>query len=196
MTHADPSFARSRWLRIALAALLVATLLVGVYLVWPSRAGHKVVGYFTSAVGLYPGDDVRIVGVPVGKIDSIEPRATDVKVTMSVKDDVKVPADAKALIIAPNLVSARFVQLTPAYTGGAVMADGGRDRLGPHGGSGRMGRGQGTADTAQHSAWAATGFDAGPVVGIRQSGRRHVRRQRRLVPAGAARAVADRRAVG
>ena len=124
MTHANPSFTRGRWLRVALAALLVATFAVGVYLVWPSRAGHKVVGYFTSAVGLYPGDDVRIVGVPVGTVDSIEPRATDVKVTMSVKDGVKLPADAKALIIAPNLVSARFVQLTPAYTGGAAMADG------------------------------------------------------------------------
>jgi phospholipid/cholesterol/gamma-HCH transport system substrate-binding protein len=123
MTHANPSFARSRWLRVALAALLVVTLLVGVYLVWPSRAGHKIVGYFASAVGLYPGDDVRIVGVPVGTVDSIEPRATDVKITMTVKNDVKVPADAKALIIAPNLVSARFVQLTPAYTGGAVMAE-------------------------------------------------------------------------
>jgi phospholipid/cholesterol/gamma-HCH transport system substrate-binding protein len=123
MTHADPSLARSRWLRVAVAALLVATLLVGVYLVWPSRVGHKVVGYFTTAVGLYPGDDVRVVGVPVGRIDSIEPRATDVKITMTVQDGVKVPADAKALIIAPNLVSARFVQLTPAYTGGAVMAE-------------------------------------------------------------------------
>src|SRR5258708_9773306 len=129
MTHADPSFARSRWLRIALAALLVTTLLVGVYRVWPWRAGHKVVGYFTSAVGLYRGDDVRIVGVRVGKIDSIEPRATDVKITMSVKDGVKVPADAKALVIAPNLVSARFVQLAPAYTGGAAMADGAEIRL-------------------------------------------------------------------
>ncbi len=124
MTYADPSVARGRWLRIALAALLVATLAVGVYLVWPSRMGHTVIGYFTSAVGLYPGDDVRVIGVPVGKIDSIEPRATDVKVTMTVKDGVKIPADAKALVIAPNLVSARFVQLTPAYTGGAVMADG------------------------------------------------------------------------
>jgi phospholipid/cholesterol/gamma-HCH transport system substrate-binding protein len=35
-----------------------------------------------------------------------------------------VPRDAEALIISPNLVSARFVQLTPAYTGGAAMADG------------------------------------------------------------------------
>ena len=37
-----------------------------------------------------------MVGVPVGKIDSIEPRAGDVKITMSVDDDVKVPADARA----------------------------------------------------------------------------------------------------
>ncbi|WP_101951783.1 MCE family protein [Mycobacterium sp. 3519A] len=124
MTYDNSSGMRSRWVRVSLAAALVALLVLGVFTVWPSRAGHKVVGYFTSAVGLYPGDDVRIVGVPVGKIDSIEPRATDVKITMSVKDGVKVPADAKALIIAPNLVSARFVQLTPAYTGGAAMADG------------------------------------------------------------------------
>jgi phospholipid/cholesterol/gamma-HCH transport system substrate-binding protein len=123
MTHADLAIDRSRWLRIALAALLVATLAVGVYLVWPSRAGHKIVGYFTSAVGLYPGDDVRVVGVPVGTIDSIEPRARDVKVTMTVEGGVKVPADAKALIIAPNLVSARFVQLAPAYTGGPDLGD-------------------------------------------------------------------------
>ncbi|MGE0217266.1 MCE family protein [Mycolicibacterium sp.] len=114
----------SRWMRMGLAAVLVAVLAVGVYLVWPNRAGHKIVGYFESAVGLYAGDQVRIVGVPVGRIDSIEPRADDVKITMSVRGDVKVPADAKALIIAPNLVAARFIQLAPAYTGGPVMADG------------------------------------------------------------------------
>jgi phospholipid/cholesterol/gamma-HCH transport system substrate-binding protein len=124
MTHSNPTSGRSRWLRLALAAALVAMIAVGAYLVWPSRVGNKVVAYFTSAVGLYPGDDVRVVGVPIGKIDSIEPRPSDVKVTMTVKDGVKLPADAKALIISPNLVSARFIQLAPAYTGGPVMADG------------------------------------------------------------------------
>ena len=124
MTYANSSSDRGRWLRMALAAVLVAVLAVGVYLVWPSRTGHKIVGYFTSAVGLYPGDDVRVVGVPVGKIDSIEPRASDVKITMTVQDGVKLPADAKALVISPNLVSARFVQLAPAYTGGPALADG------------------------------------------------------------------------
>jgi phospholipid/cholesterol/gamma-HCH transport system substrate-binding protein len=87
--------------------------------------GRKIVGYFTSAVGLYPGDQVRILGVPVGKIDAIEPRPSGVKITMSVSDDVKIPKDAQAVIMSPNLVSARFVQLTPAYTGGAVLPDGG-----------------------------------------------------------------------
>ncbi|MDY6996006.1 MAG: MCE family protein, partial [Actinomycetota bacterium] len=86
--------------------------------------GHTIVGYFTSAVGLYPGDEVRVVGVPVGRIDSIEPRAEDVKITMTVQHDVPVPENAKALIISPNLVAARFIQLTPAYTGGPTMADG------------------------------------------------------------------------
>ena len=115
---------RSRWVRIALAAVLVVTLAIGLYVAWPSRVGDKLTAYFTSSVGLYPGDDARIVGVPVGTIDSIEPRAGDVKVTMTLKNGIKVPADAKALVIAPNLVSARFVQLTPAFTGGAVLGDG------------------------------------------------------------------------
>ena len=35
MTYANPSPDRSRWLRVALAAVLVVVLAVGVYLVWP-----------------------------------------------------------------------------------------------------------------------------------------------------------------
>lgn len=120
----ENSVTRSRWLRPVLICVLVAVLAIGAYLVWPSRTGQKVTAYFTSAVGLYPGDDVRVVGVPVGTIDAIDPRANDVKITMTIDSDVKLPAEAKALVISPNLVSARFIQLTPAYTGGAVLADG------------------------------------------------------------------------
>ncbi|MCV7055826.1 MCE family protein [Mycolicibacterium gilvum] len=120
----ENSVTRSRWLRPVLICVLVAVLAIGAYLVWPSRTGQKVTAYFTSAVGLYPGDDVRVVGVPVGTIDAIDPRANDVKITMTIDSDVKLPAEAEALVISPNLVSARFIQLTPAYTGGAVLADG------------------------------------------------------------------------
>jgi phospholipid/cholesterol/gamma-HCH transport system substrate-binding protein len=115
---------RRRGTRLALAVLLAVFLAVGAYLVWPGRTGNKIVGYFTSAVGLYPGDQIRVLGVPVGKIESIEPRAEDVKITMSVDRDVKIPQDAKAVIMAPNLVAARYVQLAPAYTSGPAMPDG------------------------------------------------------------------------
>jgi phospholipid/cholesterol/gamma-HCH transport system substrate-binding protein len=115
---------RHRGLRRTLAMVLAVLIAAGSYLVWPARTGNTIVGYFTSAVGLYPGDQIRIVGVPVGKIDSIEPRAADVKITMSVDRDVKVPQDARAVIMAPNLVAARFIQLAPAYIGGPVMPDG------------------------------------------------------------------------
>ncbi len=117
--------AGSRRLRYATIIALVAVLVGGVYVLSSQSNSRNIVGYFTSAVGLYPGDQVRILGVPVGSIDTIEPRASDVKITMSVSKDVKIPKDAKALIISPNLVSARFIQLTPAYTGGAVLPDGG-----------------------------------------------------------------------
>lgn len=133
MTQDNSVSSRSRWLRIGLAALLLVTLAVGVYQVWPSRTGPKLTAYFTNAVGLYPGDEVRIVGVPVGTIDSIEPRPSDVKIEMTLERGIKVPADAKALIISPNLVAARFIQLTPAYKEGDVMPDGatiGLDRTG------------------------------------------------------------------
>jgi phospholipid/cholesterol/gamma-HCH transport system substrate-binding protein len=114
-----------RWRYAVVTALVVAVVAGGVYLMWPGRGSHQVVGYFTSAVGVYPGDDVRIVGVPVGSIKSIEPQADAVKITMTVNDDVKIPADARAAIVSPNVVAARFVQLAPPYKSGQAMADGG-----------------------------------------------------------------------
>ena len=115
---------RRRGVRLALAVLLAFSIAVGAYLVLPSSGSNKIVGYFTSAVGLYPGDQIRIVGVPVGTIDSIEPRADDVKITMSVDRGIKVAADARAIVMSPNLVAARFIQLAPAYTSGPALSDG------------------------------------------------------------------------
>ncbi|BBY99927.1 MCE family protein [Mycolicibacterium fallax] len=113
-----------RGARLAVIAALVAILVAAAALLWPGRGGTKVVGLFSSAVGIYPGDEVRMLGVPVGRITAIEPRAEDVKITMMVDKSVQIPADARAIVISPNLVAARFIQLTPAYDGGPELADG------------------------------------------------------------------------
>ncbi|BCP14267.1 MCE family protein [Mycobacterium paraintracellulare] len=85
-----------------------------------------ITAFFTTVTGIYPGDQVRVAGVKVGKISSIQPEGTRVKMTLAVDRDVPVPAEAKAVIVAQNLVSARYVQLAPAYQsgGGPTLPDG------------------------------------------------------------------------
>jgi phospholipid/cholesterol/gamma-HCH transport system substrate-binding protein len=82
------------------------------------------VAHFPRAVSIYEGSDVRVLGVPIGQVDTVTPDGTDVVVKMSYDANVKIPAGAKAVIVAPSVVGDRFIQLTPAYTGGDTMADG------------------------------------------------------------------------
>jgi phospholipid/cholesterol/gamma-HCH transport system substrate-binding protein len=84
-----------------------------------------ITAYFPTATGIYPGDDVRVSGMKVGTIASIQPQGTQAKLVMHVDRNVPIPADAKAVIVAQNLVAARYVQLTPAYrSSGPTMRDG------------------------------------------------------------------------
>ncbi|MGD9620165.1 MAG: MCE family protein [Mycolicibacterium sp.] len=105
---------------VALAVLLVAG--VAVLLRTTDKVNRvNVVAYFDNSNGLYVGDDVRILGVRVGGIESIEPQPERVKISFWYDDRYDVPADAKAAILSPALVTSRAIQLTPAYTGGPVM---------------------------------------------------------------------------
>jgi phospholipid/cholesterol/gamma-HCH transport system substrate-binding protein len=108
---------------VVLAVLLVggAVLVIGDTFFKPKT----ITAYFTTATAIYPGDQVRVSGVKVGKITSIQPEGTQTKMTLTVDRDVPIPADAKAVIVAQNLVAARYVQLAPAYrTSGPTMPDG------------------------------------------------------------------------
>ncbi|ORV24638.1 mammalian cell entry protein [Mycolicibacterium conceptionense] len=78
-------------------------------------APHTIVAYFSTVTAIYPGDDVRVAGVKVGSIKTIVPDGEQMKVLLHVDRDAAIPADAKAILVAPNLVSARYIQLTPAY---------------------------------------------------------------------------------
>ncbi|WP_436492419.1 MCE family protein [Actinokineospora sp. HUAS TT18] len=108
------------------AIVCVLGLFVAAALWWLLReSGEKrYTAMFPNVVGLYEHNDVRVLGVKVGSIDTVVPKGDQVEVTMLVDRDVKVPADAKAVIVAPSLVSDRYVQLTPAFTGGEEMATG------------------------------------------------------------------------
>ena len=113
--------------RTVLAVVLVLTLVAGSLLALRAynRADRiEVVGYFDNSTALFPGDDIRILGVPVGQVASVEPQPDGVKISFWFDRKYKVPADAKAAILSPMLVTGRAIQLTPVYTGGPAMRDG------------------------------------------------------------------------
>lgn len=116
---------KPRVLRIGTALVLCTVLLASVGLVtrswWGDPPKVTVIGYFENSNGIFAGDQVRILGVPVGKIDKIEPQPDRVKITFWFDAHYQVPVNASAAILSPSLVTARAIQLTPAYTGGPTM---------------------------------------------------------------------------
>lgn len=109
---------------IAIACVL--GLLVAGALWWTLQAtnSHSATAYFPRTVGLYEGNDVRVLGVQAGEVTSVEPQGDQVKVGLEYDRSTQVPAGAQAVLVAPSLVSDRYVQLAPAYTGGPEMQDG------------------------------------------------------------------------
>jgi phospholipid/cholesterol/gamma-HCH transport system substrate-binding protein len=115
-------------LRRLTAISLVATLAVASFLVasklWKDVEKNTYSAYFVEANGLFAGDEIRILGVAVGVVDKVEPQPTGSKVTFSVDKQYPIPADARAAILSPSLVTSRAIQLVPAYSGGPKLSPG------------------------------------------------------------------------
>jgi phospholipid/cholesterol/gamma-HCH transport system substrate-binding protein len=110
---------------IVAGALALALICAGaVWWVFRDLGAKQITAYFGETVGVYAGSDLRVLGVRVGTVDSVTPVGTQVRVTMTLDHDVTVPAGASAVVVSPSVVSDRYVQLTPAYTGGPALADG------------------------------------------------------------------------
>ncbi|WP_233510026.1 MCE family protein [Actinomadura craniellae] len=121
----SPSRRGGTVLKLGVAALAVALVAALVVLRLGGEPQHRLTAYFTSTVGLYPGADVRILGIKVGEVTEVTPAGDKVRVEMRYEARRKVPAGAQAIIINQTLVSDRYVQLTPVYKGsGPLLADG------------------------------------------------------------------------
>ncbi|ADD40881.1 MCE family protein [Stackebrandtia nassauensis] len=121
-----------RFMRNPVTVLFVVVVLAATaFFTWQalSNNGRHVTAEFTRAVGVYEGSDVRVLGVKVGEITSVQPKGKIVKVGLRIDEDYPIPDDAKAIVIPPSIVADRYVQLAPAYTGGARLEGG--TTLGP-----------------------------------------------------------------
>jgi phospholipid/cholesterol/gamma-HCH transport system substrate-binding protein len=107
---------------VIVGVLILALIAAGAVVALSGGSSSKqLTAYFPRTIGLYKGNDVRVLGIKVGKVTSLTPDGDRVKVTMTYNGSQKIPADAVASLVEPSIVSDRYVQLDPAYTKGPVL---------------------------------------------------------------------------
>src|SRR3546814_12291784 len=89
-----------------------------------------------SAVGVYETGDVLVLDQEVGTIEDVDLRDDVVRITMSIRDDVPLPADVTATIQATSVLGQRSLALFPSWSpaleasGVPTLASG--DTIPPH----------------------------------------------------------------
>jgi len=77
------------------------------------RGFYEVYTEFDNISGLKPGAQVEIAGVPVGEVSSINLDKTNAKVTMSIRDDVRLRQDDIVSVRTKGIIGDRYVKITP-----------------------------------------------------------------------------------
>lgn len=109
---------------VAAAILLALVVTAALWWVFSGTGQHRVTAYFTRAVGVYAGSDVRVLGVRIGQVDAVTPRGEQVQVDMTIDGSVGIAEDTTVLVIAPSVVADRYVQFAKPARGGPRLPDG------------------------------------------------------------------------
>jgi phospholipid/cholesterol/gamma-HCH transport system substrate-binding protein len=112
--------------RLVVGVVVVAIVVVGGYFAFfRGSSTKKVTAQFLSAVGVYAGTPVKILGVNVGEVTGVHPNGAYVSVTIDYDGKYKLAPNASAIEVANSLVSDRYIQLTPlAAQGGPALKSG------------------------------------------------------------------------
>jgi phospholipid/cholesterol/gamma-HCH transport system substrate-binding protein len=107
---------------IGLSLFLVVSVVAGwmVFVTLRREVGGPTNSYsalFTDVSGLHPGDDVRIAGVRVGRVDAVELQGTVAKVTFRVPKDQVLYRDTIASVTYQNIIGQRYVGLSAGTSG-------------------------------------------------------------------------------
>ncbi len=115
---------RGRLLAAAAIAVVVALAVVAVPVLFRSSGSYVLRASFASADGVFPGNTVEELGVPIGTVSAVQNIGDTVLVTMAVSAGRPVPAGATASLVSPQLLGEPSVELSPGYSGGPRLAAG------------------------------------------------------------------------
>lgn len=104
---------------IGAAVLLAAPLLFWIFLTGDARTGsaegYELEARYNRVDGVAIGTNVLLAGAPVGKVTQLDfdPESLQAVVTMTLRDDIKVPTDTAAIIVSDGLLGGKFIKLDP-----------------------------------------------------------------------------------
>lgn len=118
---------RGRGLLILAVAAVVALGVFG-FNAWKLAQARSntitLVAQFDNSAGLYPTNNVQVLGMKVGSVKKVTPKSGYVEVEFTVDKNVKIPADAQAVTLQTSILAERSIELSPVYSGsGDFLAD-------------------------------------------------------------------------
>ena len=91
-----------------------------------SLGGYSLGARFASADGIATGTDVRLHGIKIGRVSSLEldPKTYAAIVRISVRDDVKLPDDSSIKITSAGIMGSSYLAIQPGGSEKMIPAGG------------------------------------------------------------------------
>lgn len=89
-------------------------------------AGYTITVDFETAAGLEPKADVKMAGVPIGKVEEIQLVGTRARLVLRINPGVRIPKDSVASIASQGMLGEKYVEIFPGKDVDRMLAAGGR----------------------------------------------------------------------
>lgn len=90
------------------------------------QKGYKLTVDFETAAGLDPKANVKMAGVPIGKVEEIRLEGTNARLVLRIQEGVKIPIDSVVSIQTQGLLGEKYVEILPGKETGRMLPPGGR----------------------------------------------------------------------
>jgi phospholipid/cholesterol/gamma-HCH transport system substrate-binding protein len=78
-----------------------------------AEKGYRLTVDFDSAAGLEPKSDVKMAGVPIGKVEEIQLVGNRARLVLRIHEGVRIPLDSVATIQTQGLLGEKYVEIVP-----------------------------------------------------------------------------------
>ncbi|HSL98779.1 MAG TPA: MlaD family protein [Candidatus Limnocylindria bacterium] len=88
--------------------------------------GYQLTVDFETAAGLEPKANVKMAGVPIGKVEEIKLVGNNARLVLRIQEGVKIPIDSVVSIQTQGLLGEKYVEILPGEETNRMLPPGGR----------------------------------------------------------------------